>query len=401
MFETIIRWLCFFGGITMVIATARSIVGTIIIPRSTKSQIVYRAWYFIHSIYQFRARRLQDYSRQDAMLSSLGATSLVFMLIVWILFFLIGYALMFLPFIPGGLNEALFISGSSIFTLGIFSSARPGPVIIEFLASVTGLIVIALQVGYLPTIYGAYNRRETLVTALSGRAGDPAWGPEILARHQLDGTLSGMGKLYSDWETLAADINETHSSYPWLIVFRSPEPLHSLVTSLLAILDSAALYLALSPTLSPMEARQCLRMGFLCLRKVTKVVGVDAEVNDDPRPDDPIKLTYEQFSLGVQHLRLTGFPIERTTEEAWIHYKGWRVNYEAAAYALAEFAVAVPAPWSGVRLATTTTVLDVIHNRPRHRTPEDLEGNQVRQLENEEHAYMDEDSRSHHVHTTV
>ena len=238
--------------------------------------------------------------------------------------------------------------------------------------------MIALLIGYLPTIYGAYNRRETLVTALSSRAGDPAWGPEILIRHQLDGSLPTLGVLYTAWEALAADIAESHSSYPWLVVFRSPDALHSWVTSLLAMLDSAALFLALSPTQAPMGAGQCLRMGFLCMRKIAKITGTTVE--DDPRPDDPIALTFPQFAHAVTLLRQAGFPLERTAEEAWVDFKGWRVNYEAAAYVLAEFVVAVPAPWSGHRHNMTTSVIDVLSRRPRHRTPEDPEGDQVRRL---------------------
>ena len=42
-------------------------------------------------------------------------------------------------------------------------------------------------------------------------------------------------------------------------------------------------------------------------------------------------------------------PVERTAQEAWPHFRGWRVNYEAAAYKLALTLDAVPARWSGPR----------------------------------------------------
>ena len=56
---------------------------------------------------------------------------------------------------------------------------------LDFVAAGVGLVLVALQIAYLPTLYSAYNRRETLVTLLESRAGAPAWGPEILIRHQL------------------------------------------------------------------------------------------------------------------------------------------------------------------------------------------------------------------------
>ena len=372
------EWLGFVGGFLLILTTVGSIIGSIIVPRSATSAITYRSWQAVHGAYSLVARRFPTYDQQDRILVSLGPVAILFNLGVWVIFFLVGYALMFLPFIHGEIGTALWLSGSSIFTLGVASSAQPGPIMLEFIAAATGLTVIALLIGYLPTIYGAYNRRETLVTALSSRAGDPAWGPEILIRHQLDGSLPTLRALYPAWEALAADIAESHSSYPWLVVFRSPDALHSWVTSLLGVLDSAALFLALAPTQAPMEAGQCLRMGFLCMRKIAKITG--QSVNDDPRPNDPITLTYAQFAHAVGLLQQAGFPIEKTTEAAWIDFKGWRVNYEAAAYILAEFVVAVPAPWSGNRHNMSTSVIDVLKRRPRHRTPDDPEGERVRRL---------------------
>jgi hypothetical protein len=323
--------------------------------------------------------------------------TILFTLAVWVVFFLVGYALLFLPFVGGDFWHGLWLSGSSLFTLGVTSLGQAGPVALEFLAAATGLTIIALLIGYLPTIYGAYNRRETLVTALSSRAGDPAWGPEVLARHALDHTLPTLCDVYRAWETLAADIMESHSSYPWLIVFRSPDPLHSWVTSLLAVMDSAALYLSLSPSTAPMEAGQCLRMGFLCMRKIGHITG--AKINDDPRPDDPVELTYDQFVRAVDHLRHSDFPLERSTEDAWRDYKGWRVNYETAAYALADFVVAVPAPWSGKRATTITSIEEVLRRRPRFRTPEDPEGDMILERDYLEHItdHVDEINDARHI----
>ena len=51
----------------------------------------------------------------------------------------------------------------------------------------------------------------------------------------------------------------------------------------------------------------------------------------------------------VARMRQVGFPIERTPEEAWPEFVGWRVNYERAAYAVAAAVDAVPALWSGPR----------------------------------------------------
>lgn len=375
----IIPWIGFVAGLALVLTTAKSVVNTIILPRSVSSQITYRTWLVMHSLFMAGVRRMRRYESKDRLLAYVSPVIIIATLVTWLLLFLIGYALMFWPLVHN-LWLGFRLSGSSIFTLGVFSTGLPAPVALEYLSAATGLIVVALQIGYLPTIYGAYNRRETLVSALTARSGSPSWGPEILARHHLSLATETLPALYASWEVLAADIAETHTSYPWLIEMRSPNPLNSWVISLLAVMDSANLYITLSPGQAPATARQCLRMGFVGLRAIAKVAGVT--VNDDPRPDDPIQLTFEQFVAGVAHLRRVGFPVERTAEEAWADFRGWRVNYEAAAYAIADRIIAVPAPWSGRRThVTREEAFDVLRNRPRHRSPQDPEGLRVRRLE--------------------
>ena len=131
-----------------------------------------------------------------------------------------------------------------------------------FLAAATGLVIVTLQIAYLPTLYAAFNRRETEVALLNARGGVPSWGPELLARtHYALGsgmsTLDTMPALYAQWERWASDVAESHTTYLGLVRFRSPQPLSSWVTSLLAVLDSAALFLALSPKAAPEVRRGC------------------------------------------------------------------------------------------------------------------------------------------------
>jgi len=199
------------------------------------------------------------------------------------------------------------------------------------------------------------------VTVLQSRGGIPAWGPEILWRHHMVGIVPSLRDLYAEWEAWAADVAETHTNYPVLINFRSPHPLRSWIIGLLAILDSAALYHSLCPDSAPAEARLCLRMGFVSLREIADALQISYDA--DPSPDDPIELTHAEFIAGIE--RMGDFPMERTPEEAWEHFRGWRVNYEAIAYAVADYVVAPPAPWSGVRTHMAEAVF--VPQRPANR----------------------------------
>jgi hypothetical protein len=130
--------------------------------------------------------------------------------------------------------------------------------------------------------------------------------------------------------------------------FRSPRRLSSWVTALLAVLDSAALFLALSPGSAPVvPARLCLRSGFVCFREVA--LGMGFKVPEEPDPGGRISLTYQDFLDAVERLREVDFPIERDPADAWPDFVGWRVTYEQAAYAVAADIDVVPALWSGPR----------------------------------------------------
>jgi hypothetical protein len=258
-------------------------------------------------------------------------------------------------------------AGSSLFTLGFASGRRTTLSALDFLAAASGPVVIALQIAYLPTLYGAYNRREVEVTLLQSRAGEPAWGPEILARQWLVDTETALPELYLSWERLAAEIGESHSNYPVLLAFRSPQPYRSWIVGLLAVMDAAAMQLALSRKGAPPQARLVLRSGFTALRDIARALRIDFD--EDPAPDAPIRLGYPEFEAAVDMVTTAGFPAERLAADAWPHFHGWRVNYEAIGYELCRRGDAVPALWTGPRdfPATPVPPRRPVDRRPRAR----------------------------------
>lgn len=374
-----IPWIGFIAGLILVMGTLTSAITTLVVPRRISSRITYTTWRLVYNAFFLAIRLLRTYSTKDRVLAFLGPVSLLVLLAAWLVLLLFGYALIMWPLV-GSFTESLRISGSSLLTLGLASSSQGAPTVVMFVEAATGLIAVALLIGYLPTIYGAYNRRETLVTMLESRAGEPAWGPEILTRESFITGLDTLPALYADWEQWAADVAESHVNYPWLMWFRSPNPLRSWVIGLLAVLDSAALYHSLSPSRAPSEARSCLRMGFTALRDVFDIFHVP--YNRDPMPSDPISLTYEEFLEGVQRLKEGGFPIERSPEDAWTNFRGWRVNYEVAAYALADIITVVPALWSGPRRWLSEA--PIAPHRPAERTPERPEGEDPRAMSSQD-----------------
>jgi hypothetical protein len=352
-----VRCLAGLAGLLIVLTSARSIIGTLIVPRPVTSWLTRRVDQFVNGLFQAGTARIRDFKVRDRVLAGQVAAILIGQIVVWLLMFFIGFSLIFWPLVHGGITQAFTSAGPALFEIGSTHAQGALQRSVLDVASLAGIITVTLQIAYLPTLYAAFNRRETEVALLNARAGVPSWGPELLARthYALGSGVSSIGSLpqiYSDWERWAADVTESHTTYLPLVRFRSPKPNSSWVTALLAVLDSAALYLSLSPSQAPVvPARLCLRSGFLCFNSIARAMGYDVgfNVGDEPDPSGGITITYEEFLDAIARMRKVDFPIEREAEEAWPHFVGWRVNYERAAYAIAHAVDAVPALWSGPR----------------------------------------------------
>jgi hypothetical protein len=352
-------------GVVLLVVTAGSILRTLVLPRGMSAFVVLTLWHFWRTVLALLAPRSRSYEVRDVLMAWLAPLILVSQLFGWLAALLTGYTLLNYAVTPGTWYEAFREAGSSLFTLGFAARSHWHLSIIDFAAAASGPLVTALQIAYLPTLYAAYNRRETEVTLLTARAGEPMWGPELLARQALVGTVEQLRQVYAGWERLAADIGESHANYPVLLTFRSPRPYRSWIVGLLAVLDAAALHIALVPAEAPPEARLVLRAGFTALRDIARVLKVPFD--DDPRPDTPIALSYAEFVEGVDRVQRAGLRPERTAEEAWEHFRGWRVNYESLGCLLARKVDAVPALWTGPRDWTTEAMPP---RRPPHRRPD-------------------------------
>ena len=368
-----LRWVGGAVGLALLVGTWASVFSVLVVPRGRATWLTTRVNDLVSGAFRLAVRRAKTYEAKDRLLAQVGPLTLLVMLLVWLFLFHVAFSLLLVMVGGGGVWAAVREAGSSLFTLGFASRPKASVTAVDFLAAITGLMVVALQIAYLPVLYAAFSRREVLVTTLQSRAGSPAWGPEILARHHLVGIVDNLRFFYADWETWAAEVAESHSNYPILVQFRSPHHLRSWVLALLSVLDSAALYHAFAGDEAPSETRLCLRMGFTALRDIAEVVGLP--YNPDPTPEDPLQLTHEEFMLGVRRMQDAGFPMKRTPEEAWPHFRGWRVNYESLAYDLAERIVAPPAPWSGARKRLEG--LEITPVRPIDRRP----GGEVRHID--------------------
>jgi hypothetical protein len=319
-------WLGLFLGLLLLALTWISVVFTLVLPRTLAGPGGVAIWInrFTRWVF-FRVSRLaRTYEGKDALLAPIGPVAVLAQLVVWLLLIGAAFVVMLVPY-SHDFATAVAEVGAAMFTLGLARSTELTNDTILTFAAGSGFIVIALQIAYLPALYAAFNRRESLITMLASRAGEPSWGPEILIRHQLVGIVDALPDFYGQWEQWAADFSETHATYTVLLLFRSPDPWSSWVLALLSVLDAAAMHLALNPATAPSQARLCLRMGYIALRRISDALGWSYD--HDPMPDGPLQLTADEFAAAVTLIHEVGFRTERSADEAWPHFRGWRVNY--------------------------------------------------------------------------
>jgi hypothetical protein len=342
-----LRILAVVVGAAMVLASIVSAVKTIVMPRARSSAVTRSVFLALRPVFQVLARRASGPEQRDRILSGYAPVALIATLATWLVLVLVGFTLIFWGLEDAGWWYAFDVSGSSLFTLGFTTSVGTWTSTLVFLEAGIGLFLLALMISYLPTLYSVYARREVGIAALEVRAGSPPSAREMIWRYRRLERLPEIHEVWVDWQRWFAEVEESHASYPALVFFRSSHADHSWVTSAGAVLDAAALTLASVNIPRDVEAEFCIRAGYLCLREIAGYFGIGFD--PDPRPDDPISITPEEFRAMLDRFEEEDVPLKPDREQAWRDFAGWRVNYDAPLLALARLTNAPPAEWSSDR----------------------------------------------------
>jgi len=248
----------------------------------------------------------------------------------------------------GELFDVFRLSGSSLFTLGFELSKTPVVTLFAFSEAMLGLLLVGLLIGYLPTMYSAFARREQAVNLLEVRAGSPPSALEMLLRFHRNHGLDKLSDYWKTWEAWFADVEESHTTLPALIFFRSPRPENSWVTAAGTVLDAASITLSAVEIPYEVSAALCIRGGYLAFRRIANYF--DIPNPQDPHfPATPICIDRQEFDDVINQLAAAGLPIKADREQAWRDFAGWRVNYDRALILLCGLVMAPEAPWSSDR----------------------------------------------------
>jgi len=335
------------AGLLLVAAPLDAAVRTFVLPRGSPvalSRLVFRG---VRMCFNLLTSRARDYESRDRIMALYAPIGLLVLPTVLLLSVFTGFAFFFYVWEDVDWNTAFTTSGSSLLTLGFVKPPHAAMNYLAFLEAAIGLGLVALLIAYLPTIYGAFSRREIAVTGLAVRAGTPATPAELLERAHGAGYMDRLDETWEAWDVWFQELSETHTSLAVLTFFRSPNPHRSWVTASGAVLDAAALrYAVLDIPWTPSPGL-CIRSGYLALREIADFYGI--EYDTDPQPGDPISVAREEFEEVFDRLDRAGLPVVRDRDRAWRDFAGWRVNYDRVLIALAALVMAPYAPWSSDR----------------------------------------------------
>ena len=334
-------------GIAIVIGTVISAVKAFILPRAVNVWLTRFAFLVVGGFFRLRAKRAKTYEERDGIMAMYAPLVLFLLPIFLLTLILIGYTFIFWALEPQPLTDAMRLSGSSLLTLGYESGNETSYELIEFSEAMLGLIIVALLIAYLPTIYAAFSKRETAVALIETRAGTPPSAIEFIARSYRTGDLDDLSSVWESWRVWFAELQESHTSLAPLSFFRSTQSDISWITAGGTVLDAAALMLSTIDLPRDAPAAYCIRAGYLAFQNI----GTFFHLNFDPNPTagDPISITREEIDEVCMQLAERGVPIVADKEQAWLDFAGWRVNYDTVLLQLASITYAPYAPWTSDR----------------------------------------------------
>jgi hypothetical protein len=337
-------------GAVIVLAILFDVFQTVVLPRPTpaafrpSSVVIATLW----GMTCWLAQRTRDPGRRELLLGTFAPFVVVLLLVTWVVALVVGYGLVLHslhgeihPAAPD-LGDALYFSGVSLLTIGFGDFVAMGGAarVVVLLEAGTGLGIVALVITFLFTLFGAYQRRETLVISLSARAGAPPSGVTLLELYAKYGLQADLGAVFAAWEAWSAEVLDSHLSYPLLAFFRSTHDNQSWISALGAVLDAGALVLTTIDGQPRGPAKFCQLVGTHLVQDLGQFFRLDG------RGDPYFEL--EEFMAARERLLIAGYQL-REAQASWHDFATLRSEYAGTLNAMARRWATPPALWIGDR----------------------------------------------------
>jgi Ion channel len=320
------------AGTAMVLVAAVDAVSTLVTTRRRSGRLWPTYVFYRRTWWAWRAagRRITEEQSRERWLAVFGPLSLLGLLVVWVLLLVAGWGLVWWALraqVQGVARylDAVYFAGVGFFTVGFGDLVPTGGLarLLALVQALMGLATVALVVGYLPTLFGAYSRREVQLLTLDDLSEARTTPTGLIESFCEDGGLDALAGAFGDWERWCAEVFDSHTAYPRLVLFRSRQPGQHWLTALGVVSDAAAISLAAVQGDPAGSAMRLYRRATRLLRALTVLpaIGQRAAEGGDRLGDDEAG-----FQAVYGRLAERGLPL-RPYGQAWADLRRLRRAY--------------------------------------------------------------------------
>lgn len=243
------------------------------LPRRVSRALRLARLFHVYSWVPWRAlaSRMPPGKPRNTLLSVYGPLSVLGLFFVWAMGLITGFALLHWslatelnpPGTPLKLGTYFYLSGVTFFTLGYGDVTPIGTLGRALTVTETGIgfAFLAVVISYLPVLYQAFSRREVTISLLDARAGSPPTAGQLLIRLARPPNFGVLNRILEEWERWAAELLESHLSFPILSLYRSQHDNQSWLAALTTMLDTSALVIVGIKGVDPYQAQMTFAMA--------------------------------------------------------------------------------------------------------------------------------------------
>lgn len=338
------------AGSIIVIAVFYDVFKTAVLPRPAVGRYS-SAWSLVRtmwSAWRWTGGHVHRAGAREGWYAVFGPFSVFLMFGLWTVALIFGYALLFEGLAPGlhpaptSFGDSLYFSAGTIVPLAygdvvpVDAAAR----VVTVAESANGVIIAALAITLLFSLFQSFQAREELVVTLDAMAGAPPSGVQILETAAERGMRPELVKTFDDWRRWAAAVLESHLAYPMLFYFRSSHDNEAWLNSFAAVMDAAVLVVSTVEEQSEGPAHLMLTVGNHLVEDVTWTFRLHSST-------EPY-VEREEFEAARTRLQRAGFNC-READPAWTAFVALRKHYAHQFNQVAKRLAIVPAQWIGDR----------------------------------------------------
>src|SRR3989454_5640774 len=345
-----VQYLEILAGLVLLLLILHDLFQAVVLPRPSVyrlplvSQLLVRQFW---KIWRWVGSFRRSTAKREHFLGTFGPAALLMLLGFWSLSVMAGYALIFdglhdqIDPHPNGFWTSLYYSAGTLLPLsyGDILPAGGAARLATIAESATGVIMIALVISLLFSLYQSFQSREELVVTLDALAGAPPSGVQLLETAAVDRMPQRLEVTFDEWRNWAASVLESHLAYPILFYFRSSHDNEAWINSFGAVMDSAALVMSSmeeEPTAG--AAKLMFTVGNHLVEDMAWVFGLKLE-------SDAI-IEESEYVAAITRLKAAGYRAH-DGDVHWQKYAKMRGKYASGLNQIAQWLAAPPAPWVG------------------------------------------------------